>query len=143
MSEAQMKLLYKLADSFIYVVSRIGATGTLNSGLPSLLEIGMIETMHEANEPNGVHVDKVIPEGKTSIEVGLAGQIEALNTNGVGPKSVPARFGEFGGQYVPESLMDCLSELEEGFNMIKDNPTFWEEYRSCYPWMGAQANFTW
>jgi tryptophan synthase len=32
--------------------------------------------------------------------------------------------------------MDCLSELEEGFNKIKDDPAFWEEYRSYYPWMG-------
>ncbi|KLU89470.1 tryptophan synthase [Magnaporthiopsis poae ATCC 64411] len=49
---------------------------------------------------------------------------------------IPDRFGEFGGQYVPESLMDCLTELEDGFNKIKDDPAFWEEYRSYYPYMG-------
>src|SRR5882757_5521609 len=40
-SESRRKLLCKLADSFIYVVSRMGvtgATGTLNSGLPDLLK---------------------------------------------------------------------------------------------------------
>src|ERR1700687_2856474 len=39
-SESRMKLLCKIADSFIYVVSRMGvtgATGTLNTGLPDLL----------------------------------------------------------------------------------------------------------
>jgi tryptophan synthase len=202
-SETRMKLLCKLADSFIYVVSRMGVTGvkeysgnvpaavgfgvstrdhflsvaqiadgavigsqivtTLanappgqgakaveeycaeicgrrnapNSGLNR--EVGIIETMHEAKEPNGngVHVNEIIPARKNDTEVGLADQFEALNTNGhADPKAVPARFGEFGGQYVPESLMDCLSELEEGFNMIKDDPAFWEEYRSYYPWMG-------
>jgi tryptophan synthase len=32
--------------------------------------------------------------------------------------------------------MDCLRELEDGFNKIKDDPAFWEEYRTYYPWMG-------
>jgi tryptophan synthase len=219
-SETRMKLLCKLADSFIYVVSRMGvtgATGSLNAGLPALLqrvkewsgnvpaavgfgvstrdhflsvskiadgvvvgsqivttignaepgqgakaveeycagicgrrnqanggltrEVGMIEAMHEAQEPNGVHVDEVITDKDVAKRdgangVGLADQIEALNEDGVDPKTVPARFGEFGGQYVPESLMDCLSELEAGFNKIKDDPAFWEEYRTYYPWMG-------
>jgi tryptophan synthase len=211
-----MKLLCKLADSFIYVVSRMGvtgATGTMNAGLPDLLkrvkeysgnvpaavgfgvstrdhflsvakiadgvvigsqivttladapagqgakaveeycaqvcgrrnvpnggltrEVGIVETMHEAAEPSGdkVHVDGIVRERDSG--AGLADQIEALNTKGpVDPAAVPARFGEFGGQYVPESLMDCLSELEEGFKKIKDDPAFWEEYRTYYPWMG-------
>ena len=60
----------------------------------------------------------------------LVAQLAALHGK------IPERFGEFGGQYVPESLMDCLSELEEGFNKIKDDPAFWDEYRSYYPWMG-------
>jgi tryptophan synthase len=214
-SETRMKLLCKLADSFIYVVSRMGvtgATGSMNAKLPDLLarvkeysgnvpaavgfgvstrdhflsvakiadgvvigsqivttlaeappgkgakaveeycaevcgrrnvpnggltrEVGIVETMSNAHEPSGdnVHVDGVIKE---SSGPGLADQIEALNTGGpVNPAAVPSRFGEFGGQYVPESLMDCLSELEEGFNKIKDDPAFWEEFRSYYPYMG-------
>jgi tryptophan synthase len=104
-----------------------------NGGLTR--EVGIVETMHEANEPTGVQVDGVIRENGNG--VGLADQIEALNTNGaVDPAAIPGRFSEFGGQYVPESLMDCLSELEEGFNKIKDDPAFWEEYRTYYPWMG-------
>ncbi|TVY83255.1 Tryptophan synthase [Lachnellula suecica] len=214
-SESRMKLLCKLADSFIYVVSRMGVTGatagSMNTNLPDLLrrvkeysgnvpaavgfgvstrdhflsvakiadgvvigsqiiitlaeapagegakaveeycatvggrknapnggltrEVGIVETMHEAHEPTDVHVDGVIRENGGG--AGLADQIEALNTDGpVDPAIIPARFGEFGGQYVPESLMDCLSELEEGFNKIKDDPAFWEEYRTYYPYMG-------
>ncbi|KAH7407225.1 tryptophan synthase beta subunit-like PLP-dependent enzyme [Cadophora sp. MPI-SDFR-AT-0126] len=218
-SESRMKLLCKLADSFIYVVSRMGvtgATGTLNTGLPDLLkrvkdysgnvpaavgfgvstrehflsvaeiadgvvigsqiiitlaeskpgegaknveeycakvggrrkaingsltrEVGIVEAVNGAKEPSGdnVHVDDVIKE---SSGPNLVDQIEALNTDGpVDPASIPQRFGEFGGQYVPESLMDCLSELEDGFNKIKDDPTFWEEYRSYYPWMGRPGH---
>ena len=219
-SESRMKLLCKIADSFIYVVSRMGVTGvtgTLNSKLPELLDrvhtysnnvpaavgfgvstredflsvgniaegvvIGsqiittlanspagqgakevekycseitgrsgrqhdgtngatrencMVETISEASEPNGgVHVDEIIKNGQNGTGPGLADQIEALNMNGdADPAAVPSRFGEFGGQYVPESLMDCLAELEDGFNKIKDDPKFWEEYRTYFPYMG-------
>ena len=219
-SEARMKLLCKIADSFIYVVSRMGVTGvtgTLNAALPELLdrvhkysnnvpaavgfgvstrdhflsvgsiaegvvigsqiittlanapagqgarevekycseitgrkggphngtngvtrEVGIVETMDAAKEPNGeVHVDEVIKDGQNGTGPGLADQLEALNLNGdADPAAVPSRFGEFGGQYVPESLMDCLAELEEGFNKAKEDPKFWEEYRSYYPYMG-------
>ena len=118
-----------------YCAMVCGRRNNPNDGLTR--EVGIIETMNAAHEPNGkdVHVDGVIREN--GMGVGLADQIEALNTNGTpDPAAIPARFGEFGGQYVPESLMDCLSELEEGFNKIKDDPAFWEEYRTYYPWMG-------
>ncbi|KAH6721807.1 tryptophan synthase beta subunit-like PLP-dependent enzyme [Leptodontidium sp. MPI-SDFR-AT-0119] len=218
-SESRMKLLCKLADSFIYVVSRMGvtgATGTLSTGLPDLLKrvkeysgnvpaavgfgvstrehflsvaeiadgvvigsqiiitlaeskpgegaknveeycakvcgrrkavngsqtrkVGIVEAVNGAKEPSGdnVHVDAVIKEASGP---NLVDQIEALNTDGpVDPALLPQRFGEFGGQYVPESLMDCLREVEEGFNKIKDDPSFWEEYRSYYPWMGRPGH---
>jgi tryptophan synthase len=217
-SESRMKLLCKIADSFIYVVSRMGvtgATGTLNAALPELLdrvhkysgnvpaavgfgvstrdhflsvgkiaegvvigsqiinvlsqaeeghsaqdveayckkitgrdgsqtnggltrEVGIVEAVAEAKEPGDVSVDKVITNGDTNGETGLIDQIEALNTqNGhADPSALPSRFGEFGGQYVPESLMDCLAQLEDCFNHAKDDPKFWEEYRSYYPYMG-------
>ena len=220
-SEARMKLLCKIADSFIYVVSRMGvtgATGTLNTQLPNLLErvhkysgnvpaaigfgvstrdhflsvaeiaegvvigsqiinvlsdappgqgaakveeycseitgrkvgryngtngvtreVGIVEAMSDAKEPNGVSVDKVITDGDVPDGPGLADQIEALNADG-DPDAVPARFGEFGGQYVPESLMDCLSELEAGFNAAKNDPEFWKEFRSYYPYMSRPSS---
>lgn len=94
----------------------------------------------EANiEINGVHVNGVIEDGQNGAEAGLADELEALNING-GEIAVPSRFGEFGGQYVPESLMDCLAELEEGFNKIRDDPTFWEEYRTHYPYIGRPGH---
>lgn len=221
-SEHRMKLLCKIADSFIYVVSRMGvtgATGTLNAALPEMLErvhkysgnvpaavgfgvstrdhflsvgriaegvvigsqiinvlaaaqegygaqdvekycrmitgrggsqangaltreVGIVETLAEAKEPEGVSVDKVITNGDTKGEPGLVDQIEALNTSNchADPKALPSRFGEFGGQYVPESLMDCLAQLEQCFNEAKDDPKFWEEYRSYYPYMGRPGH---
>ena len=233
-SESRMKLLCKIADSFIYVVSRMGVTGangTLNTKLPDLLqrvkqysggvpaavgfgistrehflsvaniadgvvigsqivnvlsdaepgkgakaveeycsqvsgrkpgkhnntngvtrEVGIVETMDAAKEPNGptglnghqVQPDAVITDADVPSGPGLADQLDALNvsTNGKepNPSAVPARFGQFGGQYVPESLMDCLAELEEGFNNAINDPAFWAEYKSHYPYMGRPSS---
>lgn len=38
-----------------------------------------------------------------------------------------ARFGEFGGQFVPETLMTPLRELEDAYNRYKDEKGFLEE----------------
>ena len=38
------------------------------------------------------------------------------------------RFGEFGGQYVPETLMAALAELTEEYLAAKEDPEFQEEY---------------
>jgi len=213
-SESRMKTLCKIADSFIYVVSRMGVTGasgSMNAALPELLdrvhkysngvpaavgfgvstrdhfesvgkiaegvvigsqiittlaeapagegakkveeycamitdrdgkkgttrEVGIVETMDGAKEPTDVHVDGVVKDEDTPDGPGLADQLEALNTDEPqNSNKLPQRFGEFGGQYVPESLMDCLRELEEGFNEAKNDPKFWEEYRTYYPYMG-------
>lgn len=41
-----------------------------------------------------------------------------------------SRFGEFGGQFVPETLMYAVKELELEYNRYKDDATFIDEYRS-------------
>lgn len=214
-----MKLLCKIADSFIYVVSRMGVTGasgSVNAALPALLdrvhkysggipaavgfgistrdhylsvgsiaegvvigsqiittlaeapagqgakavedyldeitqrrdviksqtrEVGIVETMNEAKELDGVQVDGIVKDKDVPDGPGLADQLEALNTDGpMESHLIPARFGEFGGQYVPESLMDCLRELEAGFDSAVKDPKFWEEYRSYYEWMGRPGH---
>jgi tryptophan synthase len=226
-SEARMKLLCKIADSFIYVVSRMGvtgATGTLNTKLPELLErvhqysgnvpaavgfgvstrehflsvseiaegvvigsqivtilgeapkgerakrveeycsqitgrrvsqhndtngaareVGIVETLTAAKEPNSNPTNGLNGHHEVvTDEPGLANQLDALNisTNGSTPNPavLPHRFGQFGGQYVPESLMDCLAELEEGFSKAKNDPEFWKEFRSYYPYMGRPSS---
>lgn len=39
-------------------------------------------------------------------------------------------YGEFGGQYAPEALMNALDELEESYQELKDDPSFVEELKS-------------
>lgn len=34
------------------------------------------------------------------------------------------RFGVYGGQYIPETLMNAVIELEEAYNRLKDDPNF-------------------
>jgi tryptophan synthase len=105
------------------ICGRTGGEYNNTNGLTR--EVGIVETMKSANEPNGdtvngisghqVQVDKVITDADVPSEPGLADQLDALNssTNGStpNPDAIPSRFGQFGGQYVPESLMDCLAEL--------------------------------
>ena len=215
-----MRLLCKIADSFIYVVSRMGTTGAtkkLDIGLDDLLdrvnrysngkpaavgfgvstrehflsvqsiaqgvvigsqiintieaagpdrgakavkefcqyisgsdsqqngltrEVDAKESFVKSNGPEGVAVDKVITDDDVPDGPGLADQFDALNMNGdADPSAVPSRFGEFGGQYIPESLMDCMVELEAGFNKAKNDPQFWEEFRSYYSYMGRPSQF--
>jgi tryptophan synthase len=88
-------------------------------------------------EGNTVHVDAVVTEQEGP---GLADQMEALNMEGAEPQLIPSRFGQFGGQYVPESLMDCLSELEKGFQDAKNDPEFWKEFQSYYPYMSRPSS---
>ena len=38
-------------------------------------------------------------------------------------------FGEFGGQYVPETLMSALNELEDAYEKYKDDKDFIQEYK--------------
>ncbi|KAH8202417.1 hypothetical protein TruAng_003402 [Truncatella angustata] len=209
-SDTRMQLLCRLADSFIYVVSRQGVTGaqgSLNAGLPALVArvkkysgdkpaavgfgvstrdhfksvaeiadgvvIGsqIVSTLQKAEAGNGpkaveeycayVSGRDASAQDEHTREVGIIEAINAAKEPEEAPTVeavitdhdhdttdfvsklgtvIPDRFGEFGGQYVPESLMDCLSELENGFNAIKDDPQFWEEYRSYYPWIGRPGH---
>ncbi len=46
----------------------------------------------------------------------------------MGAKSaIPARFGEFGGRYIPETLVGAHEELEEAYLTARDDPAFGEE----------------
>lgn len=43
---------------------------------------------------------------------------------------LPAYYGEFGGQYVPESLIPALDQLERAFVDALSDETFMDEYRT-------------
>lgn len=42
------------------------------------------------------------------------------------------RFGRHGGQYVSETLMNAVLQMEEAYNRFKDDPEFLQELRTLY-----------
>jgi tryptophan synthase beta chain len=46
------------------------------------------------------------------------------------PESSPHRFGEFGGRYVPETLMAALDELAAAWSAARIDDVFWAEFQA-------------
>ena len=42
------------------------------------------------------------------------------------------RFGVHGGQYIPETLMHAVGEVEEAYLKYKDDPAFQQELQDLY-----------
>ncbi|KAJ5369910.1 tryptophan synthase [Penicillium cataractarum] len=185
--DSRIKMLCSIADSFVYVVSRMGVTGSLkvlDEGLNKLLERVHVYTENRVptavgfgintrehfvdvariadgvvigskiisilrDAPEGAEAQKVMEycmhvTGRTEARVitppteeeslGEATNIisaqTSTNEGDATPTDLTTRFGQFGGQYVPEALMECLTELETGFNTAIADPTFWAEIAS-------------
>ncbi|ORX61971.1 tryptophan synthase [Hesseltinella vesiculosa] len=78
-----------------------------------------------ANQPlqpsqDGLQVDRADPVTKSFYEM-------------------PTRFGDFGGAYVPESLVECLSQLEHVFLAAKNDPAFRAEFESYYDYISRPS----
>ncbi|KAJ2782448.1 hypothetical protein H4R18_002254 [Coemansia javaensis] len=184
-SEARVRRLVQIADSFVYVVSRSGVTGAraaLDTQLPELLgrvqrhtdvplAVGFGVSTHEQFRAVGAMADGVVigsqlitvmreaapgtaaaaarafAEDVSGRTRGSAARAEPLAKYGArgeheppAPQSLlPDRFGEFGGQYIPEALYDCVAELERAYAQCKADPAFWDEFRSFYPYMGRPS----
>lgn len=71
----------------------------------------------------------------------LAPEVEKISLPVFASEStvLPARFGQFGGQYVPEALFDCLAELEQAHIAAVADPKFWEEFQSYYGYMNRPS----
>lgn len=226
-TEKRIEILSKIADSFIYVVSKMGttgssATGAVNTALPAIIEkirqyttstplavgfgvstrdhflsvsqvadavvigsrlisileenkespakkieeycaeicgknndpddsraIGMVETIDAAMNKEEVTPSAVITDDdikKDGLEnlgdqfAALGGDLPTNKPKTNGQVLIPGRFGEFGGQYVPESLVDCLAELDAEWTKAQADPAFWEEFESYYPYMSRPSS---
>ncbi|MBP2159844.1 MULTISPECIES: tryptophan synthase subunit beta [Asticcacaulis] len=53
-----------------------------------------------------------------------------LRSNAYSQPDAKGRFGEFGGLYVPETLMPLVLELNEAWQVARNDPAFWSEYHS-------------
>lgn len=186
-TDERLALLSEIADSFIYVVSKMGTTGassSVSTGISELvsrvrkysgdtpLAVGFGVSTREHFLSVGSVADGVVIGSKVVTLIGESqfgerGDVakkyvkEILDNREVKPfeptatdsfvkKDEPSfkeehkfspRFGEFGGQYVPEALHACLRELEKAFEEAVADPTFWEEFRSLYQYIGRPSSF--
>ncbi len=200
----RVKFLASIADSFIYVVSKMGVTGSsagvaISASLPELLArirsftpvplavgFGVDNRTHfdfvTAAGADGVvigtRIIKVVEGASASTapaaleaycrEISLKGQelkpLGRKNPNGdaqghpdpvlpipveapteghsldVKPGRLPSKFGLFGGAFVPESLVDCLEQLEDAYVKAAADPEFWKEFEDMYGYMNRPSN---
>ncbi|EJF66299.1 bifunctional tryptophan synthase TRP1 [Dichomitus squalens] len=195
-SLARIEFLSSIADTFIYVVSKMGTTGssvtgTMNTALPDLISrvrdytdvplavgFGVATRAHfdlvaDAGADGVVIGSRLIAVIKSSPQDQIAKKVEEycadISLKGQPPKRpsathrstsvrsrpsvkssvstdsaqrnvLPSRFGQFGGQYVPEALWDCLIELEEAHNAAMKDPEFTKEWQNLYGYMNRPSN---
>ncbi|KAI9272485.1 tryptophan synthase beta subunit-like PLP-dependent enzyme [Sporodiniella umbellata] len=196
-TEKRIKLLASLADSFIYVISRMGVTGAaseVNTELPQIISrirkhtqaylavgfgvstrehfltvgahsdgvvigsrlITLAREATESNEPVAPLLQKYVAEvnGRIQpIETYAASEaehadLEVNDAAGRGPFSpddiknfyqMQTRYGDFGGAYVPEALVDCLTQLESCFINAMVDPAFRAEFESYYDYISRPS----
>ncbi|ODV87236.1 hypothetical protein CANARDRAFT_26654 [[Candida] arabinofermentans NRRL YB-2248] len=188
-TDDRLKLLGEIADSFMYVVSRMGTTGaavSVTSSVGSLCEhvrevtggktplvVGFGVSTREHFLDVGSAADGVAIGSKLVSLIGDSKEGERATTakayahsirSGEGSNTYPTssyptkaeqqkspefdeahkhnpRFGEYGGQYVPEALHTCLKELEDAFEGAIADPSFWDEFHSLYSYIGRPSSF--
>ncbi|KAH6918394.1 tryptophan synthetase [Coprinopsis sp. MPI-PUGE-AT-0042] len=192
----RIEFLASIADTFIYVVSKMGTTGSsesvaVNAELSVILDrirqftpvplavgFGIVATREQFNYvadagADGVVIGSRIVTAIKSAEPGKVGQwvesycrevcgkgepsrvrsppvpsrqtssqsVQQNSSKYKGTENVlPARFGQFGGQYVPESLVDALAELEEAHKSAMADPAFWDEWKALYSYSNRPSN---
>lgn len=186
-TDKRLKVLGSIADSFIYVVSRMGTTGALKSvakGIDELcqrvrkfagdtpLAVGFGVSTRDHFLTVGEAADGVVigskiitliseaaPEDRADtayrfVRLILGDDYESKTHEFIAATPLETkqaqlpeeehkynpRFGDFGGQYVPEALHACLAELERGFEDAVADPKFWEEFRSLYSYIGRPSS---
>mgnify|MGYP002477735604 CR=1 FL=1 len=74
-------------------------------------------------------------EGKLSQAADKVKEVESVQEK-VGKA---ARFGDFGGAYVPEALYDALEELTTAYADARADPEFWKEWEAEFGYMNRPS----
>ncbi|TNY20779.1 tryptophan synthase beta chain [Rhodotorula diobovata] len=190
-STERIKFLASIADSFIYVVSKMGTTGAsdkVSSSLSSMLDqirsllpheiplaVGFgVATQEHFEEVGRVADGVVIGSQLVSVikdavglgEAAAASAVEAYcqRVSGNRARTAPlpkrvvsdadkvkevenvqekvgkaARFGDFGGAYVPEALYDALEELTTAYADARADPEFWKEWEAEFGYINRPS----
>ncbi|WWC92232.1 tryptophan synthase, beta subunit [Kwoniella dendrophila CBS 6074] len=104
---------------------------TLHEQNPAPLGRKNNNTTQIANEQNDAEPEPVlpIPQGETAKPELKVKQ----------PGKLPNKFGLFGGAYVPESLVDCLNELEACHAEASQDPAFWKEFEDMFGYINRPS----
>lgn len=96
----------------------------------------IIKAMDEAGddattEERANAVRKIVAHLVTGVKQGTRAKNQATAIGQIPKESTAdgsnARFGNFGGQFIPETLSVAFEEIEEAYNKIKDDPEFLAE----------------
>ena len=91
---------------------------------------GFCQSIRPLNQRPQTATPARTPPGVTLVDI----------TSNAAAIDLPHRFGQFGGQYVPEALFDCLIELETAHKAAIEDPSFWKEFESLYDYMNRPSN---
>lgn len=189
-TDARLEVLSRIADSFIYVVSRMGTTGSsakVSDGIAELcarvrkfsrdtpLAVGFGISNRDHFLTVGGAADGVVIGSKVITVLGdsapgtrrecardfarsilgadynpiaapafkphtPSGKVSDDNVSLEEKRQYNPRFGDFGGQYVPEALHTCLAELERGFESAVADPEFWKDFKDLYLYIGRPSS---
>lgn len=95
-------------------------------------EVDVLERAQETSQGTASHIVPIV-------ETVNNGPMPGLNGEPAPMKQLPNRFGDFGGQYVPEALFDCLVELEAAHQSALADPSFWKEFESYYGYINRPS----
>ena len=93
------------------------------------------ETIPEALRrlsPLGVDLSSGVETGGCKDEQKISAAVHAAHSTDRGETMQNGRFGIHGGQYIPETLMNAVLELEEAYNNYKDDPDFNRELTELF-----------
>lgn len=121
---ASMKRPYALAGG----LSAQNIAAALHACTPTIIDVSSsIERASNESEPSCPRKD---PAAMAAFMKALHRAAQHVNTNhrsqegGTSVTNENGRFGIHGGQYVPETLMNAVNELEEAYFHYKDDPQF-------------------
>ncbi|BGP33557.1 bifunctional tryptophan synthase trp1 [Rhodotorula toruloides] len=190
-STERIKFLASIADSFIYVVSKMGTTGAsdkvssslsamlsrirglLNRPIPLAVGFGVSTRDHfeeVGRDADGVVIgSQLVAIIKDSFQLGKAAAVSAVEAycqqvSGNRTRAAPlpkrvvsaddkakeiasveekvakaARFGDFGGAYVPEALYDALEELTTAYADARADPEFWKAWEGEFGYINRPS----
>lgn len=187
-TDERLQVLGEIADSFIYVVSRMAPTGALTeishdipqlcarvrkyaNGSPLAVGFGVSTREHflqVGNDAEAVVIgskfityinesqpgdrgnaayrfaQEILGDGFTAdppkVYNHQVGDVKTINPVLEEQHKHNPKFGDFGGQFVPEALYACLAELEQAFEACIADPEFWQEFRNLYSYIGRPSS---